>query len=88
MGELATQAEDSFTHEYALPFSSGDFSKTSPSRERREHRIYQHLLRMVPGLEERLMEGSNEDIVHVSELVCSSFDFQQPVNIFHETYDI
>jgi hypothetical protein len=24
---------------------------------------------MIPGLEDRLMEGSNEDVVHVAELV-------------------
>jgi hypothetical protein len=24
---------------------------------------------MVPGLEERLMEGSDEDVVHIAELV-------------------
>jgi hypothetical protein len=28
---------------------------------------------MVPGLENRLMEGSNEDIVHVAELVAFRF---------------
>jgi hypothetical protein len=27
---------------------------------------------MIPGLEERLMEGSDEDVVHVTELVCPS----------------
>jgi hypothetical protein len=25
---------------------------------------------MIPGLEERLMEGSNEDVIHIGELVC------------------
>jgi hypothetical protein len=33
---------------------------------------------MVPGLEDRLMEGSNEDIVHIAELVCVA------VLIFHD----
>jgi len=37
--------------------------------ERREHRIFQLLLKMIPGLEERLMEGSNEDITHIGELI-------------------
>jgi hypothetical protein len=27
---------------------------------------------MIPGLEERLMEGSDEDVVHVAKLVCPS----------------
>jgi hypothetical protein len=32
---------------------------------------------MVPGLEERLLEGSDADVVHIAELVSSyaSFDF-------------
>jgi hypothetical protein len=38
-------------------------------RERREHRIFRVLIRMVPGLEERLMDGSDEDVVHIAELV-------------------
>lgn len=38
-------------------------------RERREHRIFRTLLQMIPGIEERLMEGSDEDVVHVAELV-------------------
>ena len=32
---------------------------------------------MIPGLENRLMEGSNEDIVHIAELVSHMFDSQQ-----------
>jgi hypothetical protein len=43
-----------------------------PARERREHRIFQALLQMIPGLEERLMEGSNEDVIHIAELVCGN----------------
>jgi hypothetical protein len=38
-------------------------------RERREHRVFRLLLQMVPGLEERLMEGSEEDLIHVAEMV-------------------
>lgn len=41
------------------------------SRERREHRVYQALLQMIPGLEERLMEASDEDIIHISGLVSA-----------------
>ncbi|KIM89596.1 hypothetical protein PILCRDRAFT_60503 [Piloderma croceum F 1598] len=37
--------------------------------ERREHRIFCILLQMVPGLEERLMEGFNEDVAHIADLV-------------------
>jgi hypothetical protein len=45
-------------------------------RERREHRVYKQLLQSIPGLEERLMNGSDEDVLHVSELVCR-LSFQQ-----------
>jgi len=31
---------------------------------------------MIPGLEQRLMEGSSEDIVHIAELVRRTFYFQ------------
>jgi hypothetical protein len=38
-------------------------------RERREHRVFKQLLQAIPGLEERLMKGSDEDIVLVADLV-------------------
>ncbi|KAH7919091.1 hypothetical protein BV22DRAFT_1023570, partial [Leucogyrophana mollusca] len=38
------------------------------SRERREHRIFQELLRSVPGLEARLMEGSDDEVGVIAEL--------------------
>ena len=39
------------------------------SREHREHGIYICLMQMIPGLEERLMSGSDEDVFYVAELV-------------------
>jgi hypothetical protein len=39
------------------------------TRQRRENRIFTLLLQMVPGLEERLVEGSEENVLHVAELV-------------------
>jgi hypothetical protein len=41
------------------------------NRERREHRVFRLLLQMVPGMEDRLMEGSEEDTLHIAELVCN-----------------
>jgi hypothetical protein len=35
--------------------------------------VFQQLLQMVPGLEERLMEGSDENVLHLAELVCCIF---------------
>jgi hypothetical protein len=42
-------------------------------RERREHRIFENLLQMIPELQERLMGASAEEIVHVGELVGVDF---------------
>ncbi|KAH7913392.1 hypothetical protein BJ138DRAFT_1002389 [Hygrophoropsis aurantiaca] len=39
------------------------------AEERREHRVFQCLLHMIPGLEERLMNGEAEDVVIVAELI-------------------
>jgi len=39
------------------------------AEERREHRVFLSLLQSVPGLEERLMNGSEEDFTHVGELL-------------------
>ena len=41
---------------------------TSP-RQRQEQRIFAALLQMIPGLEERLLEGSNEDVVIIADKV-------------------
>lgn len=38
-------------------------------RERREHRVFEQLLDSYPGLLDRLKEGSEEEILHVGELV-------------------
>lgn len=38
-------------------------------RQLHEHRVFTSILQMIPGLEDRLLEGSNEDILHVGELV-------------------
>lgn len=73
MGELADRAEDTFTREYVM-WSILIFDVDSPplARERREHQVFRTLLQMIPGMEDRLMEGSDEDIVHIAELVCNS----------------
>ena len=41
-------------------------------RERQEHRVYLCLMRIIPGLEERLMNGSDENVMHIAELVSTS----------------
>lgn len=42
------------------------------SRERREHKIFEHMLTSIPGLQERLMENSPEETRLISDLVRSS----------------
>lgn len=45
-------------------------------RERREHRVFTKLLQMVPGLEERLMNSSEEEVVFVADMVgCANLFF-------------
>jgi len=39
-------------------------------RERKEHRVFTKLLQMVPGLEDRLMNCTEEEVVFIAELVC------------------
>jgi hypothetical protein len=35
--------------------------------------VFSTLLSMVPGLEERLMEGSDDDLVTVAEMACGTY---------------
>jgi len=49
------QAEDTFTHEYVVGFRPRSKLVDICSGEHREHRIFQQLLQMIPGLEERLL---------------------------------
>jgi hypothetical protein len=41
-------------------------------RERREHRVFTKLLQMVPGLEERLMSSSEEEVVFIADMVSAN----------------
>jgi hypothetical protein len=44
------------------------FIPISIQRERREHRVFQELLKSVAGLEERLMQGEDNEVDVVAEL--------------------
>lgn len=39
-------------------------------RKRKEYRVFRQLVQMIPGFEERLMTGSEEDVLHFADLVC------------------
>jgi hypothetical protein len=43
-------------------------------RQRQEHQVFATLLQMIPGLEDRLMNSSEEGVVVVAELVCHLVD--------------
>jgi hypothetical protein len=52
------------------------------TRQRREHRVFELLLQMVPGLEDRLMSGSEGDLVLIAELVRDFSEHESNSN-FH-----
>lgn len=68
IGEFPAQPEETFTHECVL-FPLAWMFIYLFTRQRRENRIFTLLLQMVPGLEERLVGGSEENVLHVAELV-------------------
>jgi hypothetical protein len=41
-------------------------------RQRHEHTVFGILPQMVPGLEDCLMEGTDEDIVSIADKVCQT----------------
>jgi hypothetical protein len=41
-------------------------------RERREHRVFTKLLQMIPGMEERIMNSSEEEVTFIADMVCAS----------------
>jgi len=42
---------------------------TFTHEERKEHRVFEQLLKMIPGLEDRLLSGSDQEIGHVADLL-------------------
>lgn len=45
------------------------------TRQQREYAVFQKLLKSIPGLEERLLTGSETEIHHVADLVQNHFIF-------------
>jgi len=48
---------------------AGEPEETFTAEQRREHIVFGVLLQMVPGLEDRLMEGTDEDVVLIADLL-------------------
>lgn len=66
-------AEETLTFEFApivLFHISGLINIYKKCRDRKEYRVFQKLLRMVPRLIERLSEASNEETMMIAHLVC------------------
>lgn len=57
----------------SLNTSLSNLRTNKNSRERREHEVFKQLLQITPGLEERLMTGSEEEVLHICDLVCPIF---------------
>jgi hypothetical protein len=58
------------TAEYVVYFHEPVLvNECNPSREKREHHVFKSLLQMIPGLEQRLMETSEEEIGLIGDLV-------------------
>jgi hypothetical protein len=76
MREFVDQPNDAFTDEYVFRQVKyiKDFDRLT--REHREHGVFDHLLHMIPGLRERLMDASTEEIVHIGELVSRILYYQ------------
>lgn len=54
-----------------LDFTCSFIVTDSLCRERREHRVFGVLLQMIPGLESRLMNGDEDEVIHIADLVST-----------------
>jgi hypothetical protein len=66
--ELVETPDTKFTAEYIVILSVKIYLLKG-DRERRKNAIYKELLKIIPGLEERLMTGSDNELIVVAELV-------------------
>ena len=74
LGELADEPEESFDDEYVcscIPICL----KPMSYRQRREFRVFNALLQMIPGLQARLREGSEEDVLEIANLASINGQF-------------
>jgi hypothetical protein len=69
--------EETLTYEFVpwpVLLSCNLYSHTSERRARKEYRVFQKLLQMVPRLLERLTAASEEESMLVADLVCLTVD--------------
>ncbi|KAH6911254.1 hypothetical protein BKA70DRAFT_1099672 [Coprinopsis sp. MPI-PUGE-AT-0042] len=65
---VQTLIKNGLAHSVQLDLGHIEEQDLSP-HERHEHAIYEELLKLSPGLEKRLCNGSEEDIFYVAELI-------------------
>ena len=77
MGEQSEEPDESFTAQSRRPAThSCLIVDLHPAfRQRREHHVLHVLLQMVPGLEDCLVEGSEDDLVSIAAMVSHSLLF-------------
>lgn len=87
MGELAEQPGKILTLEFVLafvpPISSPLMIVERIHREQEEHRAFKLLILTIPGLEDRLVEGSDEDVAHIAEQVSAFHSNIEPIPLNH-----
>ena len=71
-GDLEGEPEETLSLELVVSFVMQRLTDIR-SREKREHRVFLALLKIVPGIQERLTEESNEGIIHIADLVRTVF---------------
>ena len=71
MGELADEPDEFFTAKciYATARHLSNSAGWYSIRQRHEHHVFQKLLGMTPGLEEHLMNGSDTEVLEITEHV-------------------
>lgn len=48
---------------------------TEACSERQEQKVYEELIRAIPGFDERLLNSTEEEIMYIADQVCL-FEFQ------------
>ena len=58
---------------------------TSPSfySDGKEHRVFLAMLRMIPGLQTRLLSSSDEELRIIADLVCPISESQPASSLYH-----
>jgi hypothetical protein len=68
---LDATSEETLSFEYVVFRKAIGLGLLISFRDRNEHRIFKQLLQLVPGLQERLFAGNEEELVHIADLVIN-----------------